>query len=268
MVDSNKIEELLSSIPPLPKTLQMVIKALNSDDLTKAAKITQEDHALTFYLKKLVNKPYFGFGSQVENITQIYGALGVLRAKQVINSYMISLILPRSWVLFDLSKEGFEDLQISTIEAWEAILIKLEIKDWEISLSSTMLPASIIVCERLFGEYENELRILKEQRFITADKILKNRTGEGFFDIAIKIAKLWMMPQKSIDILESSSIKESRERHKKEIVQISKYLHLLFFHITSKPKFIRAKLNDIIDLDIEFIEDVEDRFYEIAKELD
>lgn len=263
MVATNNIEELLQEIPPLPDTLKEVLAAINHDDLVLAANITQRDPMLTNYLQKIVNKPYFGFTTEVKNISQVYGALGVLKAKQLLNAYMVTIIMPKSWILFNLSSEKFQELQLLCMEEWERILRALKVEDREIAILSTILPATVIVCEKLFYEHEYELTILKEQRFITTDEILANLTGRGFFDIAGDIARLWGLSEETIKIFEATTKEELRGDLGQRDIELAKYLHLLFFHISSQPQFIESKMNDVIAIEIEFIEDIKAPFNEI-----
>ncbi len=263
MVAIGDIKELLRGIPPLPDTLKDVLAAINRDDLVQAAQITQKDPMLTSYLQKIVNKPYFGFTQEVKNISQVYGALGVLKAKQLLNAYMVTIIMPRSWIVFDLSSERFQELQLLCMEEWERILQTLKIEDREIAMLSTILPATVIVCEKLFSEHEYELAILKEHRFITTDEILFNLTGRGFFDIAGDIARFWGLSSETINIFESVTKDDTRKIVGAKELELAKYLHLLFFHISSLPQFVESKMSDVIAIDIDFIEDIKGEFYKI-----
>jgi len=100
MLSEEMIQEYIKSIPPIPEVVKECIDAINEGDLVKAALIASEDRALMTFLHNIVNKPIFGFRTDVKDAKQIFGVLGLSKAKQIIFSYYVLLLVPKSWEVF------------------------------------------------------------------------------------------------------------------------------------------------------------------------
>jgi HD-like signal output (HDOD) protein len=81
LITIQQINSFIEKIPPSPKVLKETISLLNQGDLVKAAKVGKEDPALNAYLTELVNKPIYGFKNEVNDISQIFGILGVSKSQ-------------------------------------------------------------------------------------------------------------------------------------------------------------------------------------------
>jgi len=254
MITKDIINTYIDRVPPSPQALKVTLTLLNSGELTKAAQIAQTDLALSAYLKNLVNKPIYGFTNEVNDISQIFGILGVSASQQTVYNYMISLLSPKKWELFKLNANSFSNLQAELSTNWKKILNFLEIEDKEIESSITLLPASIIVSEALFCEKIEDINLLRRVNPIDLNTVLKRLTKLDLFDICEAIAKKWEMPESVSQIVQASSgIKPSQDE---AINELGKWMHLLLFFTLSKPSYIEAELNDFIDFQVEYVQDI------------
>lgn len=263
MITQEKIEYYIEKIPPLPKTLRATLQLLNEGELTKAAKVAKLDAALSSYLKELVNKPIYGFKNEVEDVSQIFGILGVSKSQQVVYSYMISLLSPDSWSFFQLNRNSFYALQAELSVGWQKILSHLSIEDKEIVSAITLLPASIIVSEALFCEKKEDVTLLRSVSEIDLNTILFRLCEKDLFDICESIAKKWDMNETIIALVQASSgIKPSTD---KQTDSLGKWMHLLLFYTLSKPLYIEAGLNDFIEFNISYVEDIYEEFASVME---
>ena len=266
MVTIDDIKDYISKIPPSPAILNRTVEYVNAGELIKAAKIAEEDLALKSYLKNLVNKPIYGFRNEVSDISQIFGILGVNAAKQTLYNYMLSLLTPKQWVLFKMNKTIFYDLQADLSKKWHNILMKLGIDDKDIESSVTLLPSSIIICEALFKDRLEEVKLLQGAKNLDFNTILKRLTGMDLFDISTQIAKNWEMPEKISQIVQSASgIKPAEDIN---INTLGKWMHLLLFYEFSQPKYVEAGLNGFIEFNVEYVGDIYEEFMLVMQQGD
>ena len=258
MITQEKIDSFIEKIPPSPKALRETINALNIGDLPKAANAAKEDMALSAYLKDLVNKPIYGFRTEVHDISQIFGILGVSKSQQAVYNYMLTLLSPDEWQLFKLHKHSFANLQAELSVQWQKILTHLEIIDKEVESSIALLPASIIVSDALFGEKLEDVKLLRSVHDIDLNTILKRLCDMDLFDICERIAQKWEMDEKIAKIIQAASgVKPSADP---EIDKLAKWMHLLLFFTLSKPDYIEAGLNDFIAFQTEYVADIYEDF--------
>ncbi len=258
-----KIDEFIKKIPALPKNVKDCAKYLESGDLTKAANSASLDPAFVYYLVDMVNKPIFGFRNYVQDIHQIFGILGVERASQVVNAYYTSLILPKKWKVFKINNADFQLLQSSLMYNWNNILKSLDYNKIHIASIVSLLPASLVVCEEIFEENIEDVKIIKSYQDISYNELLYKMSGLKLFDIFEIICKKWELSEESIKFIQylSKKIEDGTILSK-----LAKYLYLLMFYELSKPKFIQAGLNDFIEFDIEFVQDIYPNFMNIVEE--
>jgi len=258
LITKQTIDSYIDKIPPSPKVLKVTLMLLNSGELVKAAQVAKEDLALSAYLKDLVNKPIYGFRNEVSDISQIFGILGVAKSQQAVYNYMISLLSPAKWKLFKLNKTSFSNLQADLSANWQKILAHLNIDNKDIESSITLLPASIIVSEALFKEKIDDVNLLRSVNPIDLNTILKRLCGMDLFDICEQVAKKWEMEDNIAQIVQASSgVKPAEDE---DINRLGKWMHLLLFYTLSKPNYIDAQLNDFIDFQIDYIEDIYEDF--------
>lgn len=261
MITKKNIDIYIDKIPPAPQSLKETLDLLTHGELMKAAKVAQSDPALRTYLKNLVNKPVYGFKNEVSEISQIFGILGVAGSQQATYNYLLTLLSPDKWTLFKLNSTIFYELQARLSARYNIILKHLNIIDKDVQSAITLLPAAIIVAEALFNEKIEDVKLLKNTKALDYNTILKRLCKVDLFDISQQIAKKWEIPNKISQIIQvSSGIKPSTD---KEINKLGKWIHLLLFHELSQPIFIEAGLNDFIDFQVEFVDDIYEEFLNI-----
>jgi len=263
LITQEKIDAFIEKIPPSPKALRETIFALNSGDLPKAAKAAKEDKALSTYLKNLVNKPIYGFRNEVNDVSQIFGILGVSRSQQAVYNYMVTLLSPAKWQLFKLNKNSFNDLQAELSVSWQKILGHLKIDDKEIESAISLLPASIIVSEALFSEKIKDVELLRSVNNIDLNTILQRLCSMDLFDICQRIAQKWEMDERIAQVIQAASgLKPAEDEN---INELGKWMHLLLFFTLSQAEFIEAGLNDFIDFQLAYVADIYDDFSNIME---
>ncbi|WP_457748426.1 HDOD domain-containing protein [Sulfurimonas sp.] len=263
MITISQIDSYIEKIPPSPKILKETLLLLNQGDLVKAAQVGKQDPALNTYLKELINKPVYGFRSEVNDISQIFGILGVAKSQQATYNYMISLLSPAKWKLFQLNKSSFYDLQAQLCANWQKITAHLGIDDKDVQSAVSLLPASIIVSEALFCEKLEDVKLLRSVDEIDLNTILQRLCKMDLFDICQRIAQKWEMSHTVMQIIQASSgIKPAQNE---TMNKLGKWMHLLLFYTLSKPTFIEAGLNDFIDFQIEYVADIYDDFLQLME---
>lgn len=258
MITKDKIDLYIQRIPPAPESLRVTLAYLKLGDLTKAALSAKKDKALNAYLTDLLNKPIFGFRNPIHDTSQIFTILGIAKSQQVLYNYLTTLLSPSKWLLYKLNKNSFYNLQAELSANWQKILKHLNIVDKDIESSISLLPASIIVSEALFCEKLDDVNLLRTVHSIDLNTILQRLCGLDLFDISQRVAQKWEMDVKIAQIIQAASgIKPSQD---KEINRVGKWMHLLLFYTLSQASYIEAGLNDFIDFQIEYVQDIYDDF--------
>jgi len=258
VVTAEDIQKFIDKIPPAPNVLRETLAHVDNGDLSKAAKTAETDPALKSYLRHLVNRPIYGFRNEVSDLSQIFGILGVSAAHQSLYNYMLSLLSPASWKLFGLNRMLFADLQANLSRRWHAVLEHEGIDDKETESAVTLLPASIIVCEALFCAYREQVALLRSNKAIDFNTILKRLSGKDLFDVCEQIAQSWGMSQKVIDIVQAASgVKPAADPGTD---RLGKWMHLVLFYELSQPAFVEAGLNDFVDFQVDYVEAVYEPF--------
>lgn len=264
MVTKEEIQAYIHSIPPSPTTLKNVLRELRAGELSKASSLAQEDPALKLYLQNIVNKPIFGFKNDIKDVGQIFGILGLAQTEQIVYNYMISLLSPKKWELFILNEKGFSDIQDSLTILWKKILEHKDISEKPIYSSISLLPASIIVCEALFKDKKEEVDLLRGLKEIDYSTILQRLSGMSLFNLCDEISTAWEMPDIISRIVMASSGQSQEDD--KDILDLAKWMHLLFFYQLSQPVCVEAGLNDFIEFNIDFVEDIYEEFQSLIME--
>ncbi len=264
LITQEEVQSYISSIPPSPNVLKTVLRYIQEGELSKAASEASQDPALKAYLQAIVNKPIYGFKNDVKELGQIFGILGLAQAEQIIYNYMISLLSPSQWELFALTNKEFSDIQDTLGLQWKRILEYKNITDKSIYSASSLLPASIIVGEVLFNSKKDEIQLLRSVKEIDYSTILKRLTGMTLFDLCHAIATAWELPENiSRIVLASSGYVNETDSN---ILELSKWMHLLFFYQLSQPTCVEAGLNDFIEFNIDYVSDIYEEFQNLIME--
>lgn len=263
MVTQEQISYYIQNIPPAPTVVQQTLGFVRGGDLTKAAKCAEEDPALKLYLKTLVNRPVYGFRHEINDLPQIFGILGISTAQQILYSYLLTLLVPKEWKLFALNNTAFYDLQASLSRKWEKILRHLNLLNHDTESTITLLPASIIVCDALFGEYKSEVEELRRVKALDYNTILYRLSKQTLFDICTEIAQKWEMSPMIIRIVHAASgLDEAIEEQER---LLAKWMHLLLFYELSQSTYVSAGLNEFIEFKIEFVQDIYESFMQVVE---
>ena len=264
LLTNSTIENYISTIPPVPKVIKSCLSYLDAADMIQAANAAKEDKAFILYLCDIVNKPIFGFAKEIKDPHQIFGILGLNRAKQIVYGYYLLLILPKKWEVFDFSNKKFQNLQSNLIVNWNKILDFLSIDDKDLRACITLLPAALIVCEMLFRDIKGTIFLLRESKQTSFDELLFKMSGNTLFDVTSKIAKKWEFSkniQDFITLISSNKLDKNSNMYRPIV-----FLRLLISYEMSKPYIIQSGLNDLFDFSLEFDEnDMLDFYSLIAK---
>ena len=264
MLSGTTINNYIESIPPVPKIVKRCSEALNNGDMVLAADIANEDRALIHYLQNIVNKPIFGFREEIKNARQIFGILGISKAKQLIYGYYLLLLLPKKWVVFNFDNIKFQDFQARLIHNWGKIVKFIENKNSEIIPAISIIPASLIVCEMLFKDINSTVKLLRETKQLSYETILSKMTGRTFFEISSMIAKKWEFSQNSIEFIEkigNSNVGDFGEN----ALEIT-YIRLLLIYELSRPIMVDSGLSDLFEIEPIFDDNITNIFYKIVQE--
>ncbi len=248
MLTKDDIDKYLDSIPPIPQTIKTTLMYLECSDMIQAANTAKEDRAFVEYLSSIVNRPIFGFRDDIKNINQIFGILGLGRAKQIVYSYYMHIIMPKKWEVFDFSNKKFQELQANLMIQWSKILDALKIHDRDLEQSITLVPASLIVCEMLFRDMKDTVVLLKQTKDITYDEILYKMSGLKLLDVVEKIAAKWDFEESITLFLKDAFYENSKE-------ELGQLLRLMLSYEMSKPYIINSGLNDFFDFSMDFQEE-------------
>lgn len=225
-----------------------------SGDLVKAARYADEDPALRLYLKTLINRPAYGLRNEISQVSQIFSILGTSGTCQVLGAYLLNLIAPQQWSLFALSPNAFYDLQASLGKRWEKILIHLGLQNNDTQSAVSLLPAAIIVCDALFSAHKNKVNELRGVRALDYNTILYRLSGQSLFDLCSEIARKWELPPLAERIVHASSgLDPDITGDERELAQ---WLHLLFFYELSQAPYVAAGLNEFLDFQIDFAQEI------------
>ncbi|WP_422555855.1 HDOD domain-containing protein [Sulfuricurvum sp.] len=263
MVTAEQISLYIQNIPPAPSILKQTLDHARKGDLIKAAKCAEEDPALKFYLKTLVNRPIYGFRNEVHEVSQIFGILGVSTTQQMLYHYLLSLLTPKKWQLFTLQQHTFYDFQASLSQKWEKILRHLGLLNHDTESAITLLPASIIVCDALFGAYKTDVELLKSVKALDYNTILYRLSKQTLFDLCTQVADKWEMPPAISRIVHASSGLDQDVSPEEET--LAKWMHLLLFFELSQNTYVNAGLNEFIDFQIDFVQDIYESFMQVVE---
>ncbi len=263
MITAEQLNRYLKNVPPLPETLRKTLEALDQGDLAGSAKEAEKDRALVFYLKGVVNSAAFGFKSELNDVPQIFSALGIQRARQLLYAYMVASMAPETWGYFDLDTEHFRDFQVTMMRQWERI-IKAENAPESYLAASALLGAGLVVADAVFAERAKDVALLQSMEDLTLDTILERISGVDFAKLVGMIAKKWEVSAEVAEVVLLAFGKRACDKEATSC-RLAKLLHLLLFYALSRPAMMRAGVNGFVTFNPAFSEDVTARFQEIVE---
>ena len=254
MVNRKDLENYIKNIPPAPDILKRTIEQVQKQELKKAGDIAKQDIILLKYMQNLINKPIYGFKNKITDITQIFTILGADLIYELLHHYLLSLLSPKKWHIFNLNESSFNELQANLSFYWGKVLEYEKIKDKEVLSAISLVPSAIIVCDELFQNSIQELDILSDSSIIDYEFLLYRLTKVHLKRLSIKIGKYWEYPKKSLDIIEASS--KTTKITDSQTIRLGQWIHLILFYVLSKPIFINTNLNSFIKFDIDYIQPI------------
>lgn len=262
MLSKEELDKYLDSIPPIPEVLKACKVALEEGDLVKAADLASKDRALLSHFKNIVNKPIFGFTNELKNARQIFGVLGIVRARQIFQSYYTLLLVPKKWSVFKLTSTQFNELQAAFIIRWEEIIKEYEVDNSDLEAIVTLIPASITVCEAIFKNHIQTVELIKSQKNISYEAILFKLSGYGIFDIVKIIAKKWEFSETLLNLIDTiKDLKNKKDLDENEQI-MANFLLLINYEI-SRPMAIKSGINDLFEIECNFEPELIGNFFEI-----
>lgn len=262
MVTPKRIAEYIQSVPPLPETLRKSLEALEKGELAGAAKTAAADPAMIQYLKQIVNSAAYGFRNELKDASQIFSALGIERAKQLLYAYMVSSLAPKKWAYFTIDRDGFRQFQRDLMRKWEEI-VRHEKADEKYLSAAAIMSAGLVVADAIFGDHASDVALLRESGDYDLDTILQRVSRLSFDRLVATIAKKWEVDE---DVVRLVALAFGREEcpAKERLCRLARMLHLLLFYELSRPLMMDAGANAFIGFNPEFSEPVLKEFQEIV----
>ena len=250
LINKKDIIEKIASIPPLDKAVKNTIDALKMGDLQKAADSADSDIILKNKISQIVNSAYFGFSKKLTDTRVMFSAMGLEMAKGIVLSYMVSLLAPKKWNLFNINFEEFQSAYLASCK--EALLLETDETTYKKYADAiALIPATICLVDQLLSQQKENLEIVMESSQLDYGKILKRFTGMSLFELAGLIAKKWEVSNENILIIKGSECIKCRFEDK-IIQKVCATLHLEFFYLVSQPQFY--DLNSFIEFNPEVIQ--------------
>jgi hypothetical protein len=237
LVSAEDIKKYLSQVPPVPENAMNALKYLKSGDLKKAAMEAENDLVLKKQIEHVVNSAYFSLPNKVEDTVQLFTMIGLEMAKSLVYSYIVSLLEPKEWKIFNID---FKDFQAQFMSLYEEYMI-LEFgseKYKQLPEIGAIIPVAVCVCDMLLGDKKDKLDLIMSSSPLEIGTLLKRMTGETLFGIAAEIARIWELEEEKCSVIKSSECDECTD-------PVGALVHFLFFYMASKPQFM--DLNSLIE---------------------
>ena len=274
MINQQEIDQYLNTLPPLPKILQDCIENVNKGDLAAAASSAVRDPILSKFLCDLSKKSVYGFSKPITDVNQVFGVLGLSRSRNIIQNYALMQFLPDTCKVFKFNKDLLSKFQDDMLVVWLYILQQLEIKNTNYESLAPLASATIIVCEGIFSNYVDAIRLVKDFNKIDYSTILYRLTEMSLDQLALKVAENLNIPKDTQvihQILAQELEKDPKEDeqgqqddYSEEQILVAKYLHLLTFYIFSKSDFMKLGLVELIEFKTDFVSEETKKFQNIV----
>lgn len=262
MIPQSAIDRYIAAIPPLPETVRNCHAALGRGDLVAAADAAVGDPAMLAYLRGLTRKSIYGFANEIKEPRQIFGILGLSLARPVVENFMITLLSPPEFKVFHLNNGLFHAFQDELLHRWTAVLEHLGVeKSRGCGTLAPLLSSAILVCEGIFADHLDQVEPLRAVHRIDYDLLLHRMTGMGLLDLSLLIGKKWEVAAEPLAVLEQLLKKEEGNEHE----EMARWLHLLLFFVVSKPEYMKAGLNDFLELDTERVQPLVEPFAQVME---
>ena len=256
LVSINDIKKYLSQVPPVPESVKKTLEHLKNGELKAAAIEADNDLVLKKRIESVVNSAYFALPNKVEDSVQLFSMIGLEMARNLVYSYLVSMLEPKEWHIFNIN---FSDFQAEFLRMYEKYMI-LEFGEnvyKKYSEIGAIIPATVAIADSLLGEKKDKLELITSSSPIEIGTLLKRMTGVTLFTLAAKVAQLWDIDKEKIDIIKGAECIKCENK-------ISALIHFLFFYLASKPQFY--DLNSLIEFKPEVIELIPKTFERIQND--
>jgi len=243
LVSKEDIIKYLKTIPPVPENVKNTLNFLKEGDLKKAAIEAEKDLVLKKRIENVVNSAYYSLPNKVENITQLFAMLGIEKTRSLVYSYLVSLLEPKTWKIFNIDFFDFQAYFMALFEEY----MKYEFDDKTFKNYAeigALIPAAVCVCDGILGDKKEDVELVISSAPIEYSTLIKRMSGYSLFTLAAQIAKLWGLEEEKTDILKKSECVKCDSK-------IAALVHFLFFYTVSKPQFL--DINSLIEFNPECI---------------
>ena len=135
------------------------LKALKEGDLRKAALEAEKDFVLKKQIEQVVNSAYFALPNKVEDTIQLFTMIGLEMAKSLIYSYIVSLLEPKEWKIFNINFKDFQAEFMSNYEKYMILEFGKETYKKYLEIGA-VIPVAVCVTDMLLGEKKEKLDII------------------------------------------------------------------------------------------------------------
>ncbi len=244
LISQKEIIKYLKNVPPIPENVKKALEDLQNGDLKNAAIDAQNDLVLKKRIEAVVNSAYYALPNRVNDMVQLFAMLGMEKSKSLIFSYLVSLLEPKEWKIFNINFFDFQALFMYEFEKY--MQIEFDKKTYkEYAVLGAIVPASVCVCDSLLGDKKEAIELLTSNAPLEYGTIIKRMSGIGLFGIAAKIAEIWGLDKEKANVLKNAECSEKCEN------KISALIHLVFFTIVSKKQFL--DINSLIEFNPECV---------------
>ena len=218
MINQDEIDNYLNALPPLPKILQDCIENVNKGDLVSAASSAAKDPILSKFLCDLSKKSVYGFSKPITDVNQIFGVLGLAQSRNIIQNYALMQFLPDTCKVFRFDKDLLGKFQDDMLFTWLHVLKQMGIKNESYESLAPLTSATIIVCEGIFSNYVDAIRLIKNFNKIDYSTILYRLTKMSLDQLALKVAANLNIPDEAKVIYEilSQDLEQQEDNSKEE----------------------------------------------------
>ena len=245
LISQKEIIQYLKNVPPVPKNVKKALELLKNGDLKNAAIEAQNDLVLKKRIEDVVNSAYYALPNKVNDMVQLFAMLGMEKSKSLIYSYLVSLLEPKEWKIFNINFFDFQAIFMSEFEKY--MKIEFDEKTFkQYADVGAIIPASVCVCDSLLGDKKENLELFTSSAPLEYGTIIKRMSGVTLFGIAAKIAEIWDLEKQKADILKNAECVNKCED------KISALIHLIFFTVVSKKQFL--DLNSLIEFNTSCID--------------
>jgi len=258
LISKEEIQKYLKQVPPLPESAANTLLYLKAGDLKKAAQEAENDIVLKKQIEHVVNSAYFSLPNKVENTVQLFTMIGLEMAKSLVYSYIVSLLEPKEWKIFNIN---FKDFQAEFLSNYEKYMIEEFGRETykKYPEIGAIIPVAVCVCDMLLGDKKDQIDLITSSAPLEIGTILKRMTGVSLFQIAAQIAKIWELEDEKCKIIAKSECINCNH-------PVSAMTHFLFFYLASKPAFY--DLNSLIEFNPKCMEFIPKTTQRITNESD